>query len=83
MHWPRLCAFDKQRPFAIFVAMKFISALFLSISLAAAVSAGNPTLDIQLKDIDGKKTSLKAHKGKVMLVVNVAANTSSLRISNS
>ena len=53
--------------------MKFISALFLSISLAAAVSAGNPTLDIQLKDIDGKKTSLKAHKGKVMLVVNVAS----------
>ena len=52
--------------------MKFIAALFLSISLAAAVSAGNPTLDIQLKDIDGKKTSLKAHKGKVMLVVNVA-----------
>ena len=53
--------------------MKFIAALFLSISLAAAVSAGNPTLDIQLKDIDGKKTSLKAHKGKVMLVVNVAS----------
>ena len=53
--------------------MKFISALFISISLAAAVSAGNPTLDIQLKDIDGKKTSLKAHKGKVMLVVNVAS----------
>ena len=53
--------------------MKPIAALFLSISLAAAVSAGNPTLDIQLKDIDGKKTSLKAHKGKVMLVVNVAS----------
>ncbi|MDE2641444.1 MAG: glutathione peroxidase [Verrucomicrobiota bacterium] len=53
--------------------MKFISALFLSVSLTAAVSAGNPTLDIQLKDIDGKKTSLNAHKGKVMLVVNVAS----------
>ena len=53
--------------------MKFISALFISISRAAAVSAGNPTLDIQLKDIDGKKTSLNAHKGKVMLVVNVAS----------
>jgi glutathione peroxidase len=55
------------------VGMKFIAALFLSISLAAAVSAGNPTLDIPLKDIDGKKTSLNAHKGKVMLVVNVAS----------
>ena len=73
MHWTRLSAFDKQRPFAKLGAMKFISALFISISLAAAVSAGNPTLDIQLKDIDGKKTSLKAHKGKVMLVVNVAS----------
>ena len=53
--------------------MKFISSLFLSISLTVAVSADNPTLDIQLKDIDGKKTSLNAHKGKVMLVVNVAS----------
>jgi len=53
--------------------MKFICSLFLSISLTVAVSADNPTLDIQLKDIDGKKTSLNAHKGKVMLVVNVAS----------
>ena len=53
--------------------MKFISSLFLSISLTVSVSADNPTLDIQLKDIDGKKTSLNAHKGKVMLVVNVAS----------
>ena len=53
--------------------MKFFSSLFLSISLTVAVSADNPTLDIQLKDIDGKKTSLNAHKGKVMLVVNVAS----------
>lgn len=53
--------------------MKLISSLFLSISLTVAVSADNPTLDIQLKDIDGKKTSLNAHKGKVMLVVNVAS----------
>ena len=53
--------------------MKFISSLFLSISLTVAVSADNPTLDIQLKDIDGKKTSLNALKGKVMLVVNVAS----------
>jgi len=53
--------------------MKFISSLFLSISLTVAVTADNPTLDIQLKDIDGKKTSLNAHKGKVMLVVNVAS----------
>ena len=29
--------------------------------------------DIPLKDIDGKETSLKAYKGKVLLVVNVAS----------
>jgi glutathione peroxidase len=30
-------------------------------------------LDIPLKDIDGKPTSLKAYEGKVLLVVNVAS----------
>jgi glutathione peroxidase len=29
--------------------------------------------DIPLKDIDGKDTSLKAYKGKVLLIVNVAS----------
>ena len=53
--------------------MKLISTLFLSIGLAGAVCAEKSTLDIPLKDIDGKKTNLGAHKGKVMLVVNVAS----------
>ena len=53
--------------------MKLFSTLFLSIGLAGAVCADKSTLDIPLKDIDGKKTSLGAHKGKVMLVVNVAS----------
>ena len=30
-------------------------------------------LDIPLKDIDGKDTSLKTYKGKVLLIVNVAS----------
>jgi glutathione peroxidase len=38
--------------------------------LAAATSS---ILDIPLKDIDGKDTSLKKYKGKVVLVVNVAS----------
>src|SRR4029077_19415062 len=38
--------------------------------LAAATSS---ILDIPLKDIDGKDTSLKHYKGKVVLVVNVAS----------
>src|SRR5204862_5421550 len=43
-------------------------ALMQTLSLTAA------TLDsIPLKDIDGKDTSLKAYKGKVLLVVNVAS----------
>ena len=53
--------------------MKLISTLFLSIGLASVVCAEKSTLDIALKDIDGKKTNLGAHKGKVMLVVNVAS----------
>ena len=53
--------------------MKLISTLFLSIGLAGVVCAEKSTLDIALKDIDGKKTNLGAHKGKVMLVVNVAS----------
>ena len=43
-------------------------ALMQTLSLTAA------TLDsIPLKDIDGKDTSLKAYKGKVLLIVNVAS----------
>ena len=53
--------------------MKLVSTFILSIGLAGAVCAGNPMLDIPLKNIDGKKTTLAAHKGKVMLVVNVAS----------
>ena len=53
--------------------MKLFSTLLLSICLSGAVCAGPSTLDIPLKDIDGKKASLGDHKGKVMLVVNVAS----------
>ena len=53
--------------------MKLISTLFLSIGLTGIVCAEKSTLDIPLKDIDGKKTNLGAHKGKVMLIVNVAS----------
>jgi glutathione peroxidase len=35
--------------------------------------AGPSLQDIPVKDIDGKDTSLKAYKGKVLLVVNVAS----------
>ena len=42
--------------------MKLFSTLFLSIGMAGAVCADKSTLDIPLKDIDGKKTSLGASK---------------------
>jgi len=40
---------------------------------AMALSAGS-ILDVPLKDIDGKETSLKPYEGKVLLVVNVASH---------
>ena len=53
--------------------MKPLFSLLLTMSIFSTVCAEKSTLDIPLKDIDGKSTSLKAHKGKVMLVVNVAS----------
>ena len=47
----------------------FIATLLMSLSLSAEDSLYN----ISIKDIDNKAASLKAHKGKVMLVVNVAS----------
>lgn len=42
--------------------------------LFASMAFAEPALyDIPLKDINGKDTSLKAYKGKVLLVVNVAS----------
>jgi len=66
--------FDNIGAAVIFLPrMKLTSTLILTIGLAGAVCAEKSTLDIPLKDIDGKKTSLGTHKGKVMLVVNVAS----------
>ena len=50
--------------------MKFISlALMTALSSAYASSV----YDHKIKDIDGKETSLAEHKGKVILMVNVAS----------
>jgi glutathione peroxidase len=46
--------------------------LLAAVALSAA-DAPKSVYDIQLKDIDGKDTSLKAFQGKVMLIVNVAS----------
>jgi glutathione peroxidase len=42
-------------------------------SPAAATASKDPILDVPLKDIDGKDTSLAAYKGNVLLLVNVAS----------
>ncbi len=47
--------------------------LALMLLQVALVSAAESLYDIPLKDIDGKATSLKAYKGKVLLIVNVAS----------
>jgi len=54
--------------------MKYI-AMFGALLLAHSVSAQAPAslYSVPLKDINGKDTSLKAYKGKVFLVVNVAS----------
>lgn len=48
-------------------------ALLLSAVLAIAPLHAGDLHSIPLKDIDGKETSLKAHAGKVLLIVNVAS----------
>jgi glutathione peroxidase len=45
--------------------------LTLALMTTAALSAD--LQDIPIKDIDGKDTTLKAHAGKVILIVNVAS----------
>merc|ERR1712093_221755 len=55
------------------MGMKLYATLLLTIGLTGSICAEKSTLNIPLKNIDGKATSLKAHKGKVMLVVNVAS----------
>src|SRR4051812_4918790 len=53
--------------------MKSIVLLAASLLMQTlAVNAG-PLLQIPVKDIDGKDTSLDAYKGKVLLIVNVAS----------
>tara|TARA_B100001123_G_C14992211_1_gene900044 strand:+ start:192 stop:728 length:537 start_codon:yes stop_codon:yes gene_type:complete len=46
--------------------------ILIAMTLAANLSAGS-IYSHQLVDIDGNKTSLKEHEGKVLLIVNVAS----------
>lgn len=48
-------------------------ALVASLALCTFAASAADLYDIPLKDIDGKDTSLKAYKGKVLLIVNVAS----------
>ena len=53
-----------------------ITGLIRVVALAATtftMIASTPLQEVQLKNIDGKDTSLKAYSGKVLLVVNVAS----------
>jgi glutathione peroxidase len=54
--------------------MKTLLASLLVAAAMTTVNAGDKSIyDIPLKDIDKKPTSLKAHKGKALLIVNVAS----------
>ena len=51
-----------------------LAAILVATFLASELPAADKSLyDIPLKDIDGKAASLKAHRGKVLLIVNVAS----------
>jgi glutathione peroxidase len=45
----------------------------LALVQVVCAHAADSIYSISLKDIDGKSTSLKAYKGKVLLIVNVAS----------
>ncbi len=54
--------------------MKTLKTAALSIMTMISLGAGAASLyEVPLKNIDGKETSLKEFKGKVLLVVNVAS----------
>ena len=53
--------------------MKLIAFLATFFVLQTLALTAGSLLDIPLKDIDGKETSLKAYQGKVLLIVNVAS----------
>lgn len=67
-----------DRPNAVWGAVQFsksITTVFLALcasTLMATTSLG-PVTEIPVQDIDGKDTTLKAQKAKVLLVVNVAS----------
>ncbi len=52
---------------------QILLAAMLAATTATFAADTKSVLDIPLKDIDGKDTSLAAYKGKVLLVVNVAS----------
>ncbi len=55
--------------------MKRLSTLAVLLAATAMLTAADSSsvLDIPVKDIEGRDTSLKAYEGKVLLVVNVAS----------
>ncbi len=53
--------------------MKALLTLTAILALTMTTQAASTLADIPLKDIDGKDTSLKAYKGKALLIVNVAS----------
>ena len=50
-----------------------IALLALSLIMQTIAAQADSVLEIPVKDIDGKDTSLNAYKGKVLLIVNVAS----------
>jgi len=53
--------------------MKTLPVVIALACMTSTLASAASLYDIPLKDIDGKGTSLKEHRGKVLLIVNVAS----------
>jgi glutathione peroxidase len=66
-------SFDKPPVPANFSSMKTTALLFVFSMMTNLALHAASLYDIQVKDIDGKPTTLSDYKGRVLLIVNVAS----------
>jgi glutathione peroxidase len=64
---------SEETPCILSAMIKFVLLCVLLLLQVVSAQAADALYDVPLKDIDGQPTSLKAYKGKVLLIVNVAS----------
>ena len=74
IHPHRSWTVDNLSVLRILRPMKFLPIIAVLLTLLVSVAFAGPNVyDVPLKTLDHKDTTLKAYKGKVLLVVNVAS----------